>query len=202
MLRYLTELHKTYNLPIIQLVIYIGKHKVNMQNKINFKNHYTQIDYKYELINIKDLNYEDFINSNNSKLVILAILCDFKNNDKKEIVHKIIKRLRLLSDGDRNELNTNIFKLDIFSQLRNLTDIVKEEQKMITDEIRIENLASYSLGMDKGINKRNMEIAKNLLKLNIDMNSIISSTGLTMQDIKNLKNELMKNIQASKQILI
>jgi hypothetical protein len=47
-----------------------------------------------------------------------------------------------------------------------------------------------------------MEIAKNLLKLNIDMNSIISSTGLTMQDIKNLKNELMKNIQASKQILI
>ena len=193
-----------------------NKYNVSLKDAISgLEGAFTKLFLNFEIKSASEpLNYEDFINSNNSKLVILAILCDFKNNDKKEIVHKIIKRLRLLSDGDKNELNTNIFKLDIFSQLRNLTDIVKEEQKMITDEIRIENLASYSLGMDKGISqgihqgisqgidKRNMEIAKNLLKLNIDMNSIISSTGLTMQDIKNLKNELMKNIQASKQILI
>ncbi len=42
-------------------------------------------------------------------------------------------------------------------------------------------------GMEKGINQRNIEIAKKLLSQNIAIETIILSTGLSMQDIKELK---------------
>jgi len=86
MLRYLTELHKMHNLPIIQLVIYLGKGKMNMQNSINLSCYNTKIDYQYKLVNIADLDCENFINSDKSELVLIGILCDFKNRDKRQVI--------------------------------------------------------------------------------------------------------------------
>ena len=42
-------------------------------------------------------------------------------------------------------------------------------------------------GIETGIEKRNIEIAKNLLKENIDINTIIKVTGLTKEEIENIE---------------
>ena len=42
-------------------------------------------------------------------------------------------------------------------------------------------------GIEEGIEKRNVEIAKNLLKNNVSVDIISSSTGLTKEEIANLK---------------
>ena len=42
-------------------------------------------------------------------------------------------------------------------------------------------------GIEHGINKRNIEIAKNLLKINLKIEDISKTTGLSIDEIKNLK---------------
>ena len=89
MLRYLIELHKLHNLPIIQLVLYFGKNKLNMQDNIKFEIYDTKIVYQYKLIDINELDYKDFINSDNPNLVLLSILCNLENKNKREVIKKI-----------------------------------------------------------------------------------------------------------------
>jgi predicted transposase/invertase (TIGR01784 family) len=205
MLRYLTELYKKYELPIIQLVIYLGKEKMVMEDNIKFEIKDTKIDYKYKLVNIKEINCERLINSNNSNLVVLGILCDFKNKDVKDVIRKILKKLEELCKNDNNELNNKIFKLEVFSKLRNLTEIVKKEEEMLEDTIKMQDLPSYAFGLDrgleegreegiqigqkKGIEKEKLEIAKNLILAKIELNIIKKTTGLSLREIKNIKVE-------------
>ena len=42
-------------------------------------------------------------------------------------------------------------------------------------------------GIEQGINKRNIEIAKNMLKQNLSIDMISSITGLSIEEINNLK---------------
>ena len=49
---------------------------------------------------------------------------------------------------------------------------------------------SYDTGKKEGFKTRSIEIAKNLLNLNIDISTIMKSTGLSKQEIKNLSKSI------------
>jgi predicted transposase/invertase (TIGR01784 family) len=189
MLRYVTELYKIHKLPIIQLVIYLGKNKMNMKNTIKFNTKYTKIDYEYKLVNISELSCDKFIKSNNADLIVLSILCDFKNKDKHLMIREIYQRLEKICKNDTNEFKNKLYKLEIFSKLRDLEDILKEEETMLTDVIDMRDLPSYSFGLDRGIEqgkkKEKIEIAKNLLDI-LDIGIIALKTGLTEKEIEKL----------------
>jgi predicted transposase/invertase (TIGR01784 family) len=197
MLRYLTELHKRYKLPVIQFVVYVGRNKMNMKSKIEFENYQTKIDYQYKIINTSELDCSEFLNSDSDDLVALAILCDFKDRDKREVVHKITQRLEELSSGDYKRFRDKFLKLEVFSNLRDLTDIVKEEEKMITDKIKVENLPSYQIGQEvgvnQGINQEKLHIAKNLILKRLDVDFIVDTTGLSIDKVKELKESMSKD---------
>ena len=198
MLRYLTELYKKYKLPIIQLVIYIGKEKIAMEDNIKFEIKETKIEYKYKLIDIKEINCESLIDSNNSNLVILGILCDFKNKNKNEVVRKILKKIKKLCKNDNNELNNKILKLEVFSRLRNLTEIVKKEEEMLEDTIKMQDLPSYAFGLNRGLEEGReegredgiLQVARNLILANIGQEIIEKTTGLSIEEIKKYKKEI------------
>ena len=63
-------------------------------------------------------------------------------------------------------------------------------EKYILDQKAIED-AGYDkgmrIGLERGRKERNIEIAKNLLKLNIPTEQIQEATGLTEEEIKKLK---------------
>ena len=56
-------------------------------------------------------------------------------------------------------------------------------QNNMIDEAREKGIET---GKKIGIDKRNLEIAKNLLKENIDINTISKCTGLSLEEIQNL----------------
>ena len=177
MLRYLTELHKKYKLPIIQLVIYLGKDKLAMKDKIQFQSHKTKIDYKYQLVDISTLKCENFINSKDVGLITLAILCDFQNHTKYEVVRKIRERLETICGRDYNELRNQFYRVEILSNLRDdMLDVVKKEEEMLADKIRVENLPSYHIGMERGIERG--IIQERQLNLKIRKNELIEGIWL------------------------
>ena len=48
--------------------------------------------------------------------------------------------------------------------------------------------SAYSEGVDVGEKNKQLEIAKNLLALNIDKNTIINATGLTLNELEEISN--------------
>ncbi|MFW5990307.1 MAG: Rpn family recombination-promoting nuclease/putative transposase [Campylobacterales bacterium] len=132
MLRYITEIHKLYSLPVVQLVLYIGKSKLNMKNGININIQDTNIDYRYKIVDIKTLDCDRFLNSNESDMVILALLCDIESKDKNKLVKTILERLYAINSCDINSYKNSVLKLEVLSELRKLQDVVKEEEiKMV-----------------------------------------------------------------------
>ena len=55
------------------------------------------------------------------------------------------------------------------------------------NEIEAAKEEGKSLGIEEGIQSRNIQIAKNLLKENIDIQIISKTTDLTIKDIKELQ---------------
>ena len=98
-------------------------------------------------------------------------------------------------------MNNKILKLEVFSRLRNLTEIVKKEEEMLEDTIKMQDLPSYAFGLDRGLEEgreegiqigvenRNIEIAKNLLSLNLEIERIMQATGLTREEIERLMSD-------------
>ncbi len=194
MLRYLTELHKKYKLPVIQFVLYVGREKLRMKNKIEFENHQTKINYEYKIVDTSKLDCEYFLNSNSEDLVVLAVLCDFKDKDKREVIHKITKKLEELCNGDYKRFRDQFLKVEVLSNLRNLTDIVKEEEMMITDKIRVENLPSYQIGLSQGIydgiSQEKIAIAKNLILKGLDIQFVRDITNLSIDEVIKIKKSM------------
>ena len=70
---------------------------------------------------------------------------------------------------------------------RLLWDGVKELEKAREYDMRIAKEKAKKEGFEQGINSNKIEIAKNLLKNNIDIEIISTSTGLSKDEIINLK---------------
>ena len=114
MLRYFNHLYDIFRLEIKQYVFYIGKNKLRMQNRLELPN----ISYAYELIDFRSLNFKDFLYSDEVGEIIFAILCNFSDNEAREVVKKILKRLRKFVN-EETILLKYIKQLEIISLLRN-----------------------------------------------------------------------------------
>ena len=88
MLRYCTDIALEWpGFEIEQYLIYIGKDNLTMPDGIINK----RLDYHYHLIDMHRIDCEHFLQPGNPNALILAILCDFKGRDEKEIIHFIIQ---------------------------------------------------------------------------------------------------------------
>jgi len=93
--RYLSDILFVHESQAIkQYLLYIGKAKCNMKNVIKIKN----LDYRYAIIDIKDIPCESFLSSDNSSALVLAMLCDFEGKEKQMVVNTILRRLKELND--------------------------------------------------------------------------------------------------------
>ncbi len=94
--------------------------------------------------------------------MVLSILCDFKEKNKQMV--------------------------EILSTNRNLEKNVRKGEEMLT--VDIEKMPSFNIGFDRGIQKgiENgvKKVALGMLKLNLDMEIIQKSTGLSLEEIESL----------------
>lgn len=147
MLRYYLDIKAIdTNLPISQYLIYIGKSTLRMDNFICTD----RLTYEFELINMKEIDCEKFIEMDTPDSLVLAILCDFKNSNEQDMVNYIIQRLKMKTGENESEFRKYMLMLEELSQNRNLLDLIKKGEEMLT-QINYEKLPSYYLGLEKGI---------------------------------------------------
>ncbi len=77
-------LHLQYNLEVISIVIYIGEKKMSMKDSVRFNKNF----YRYRLIDIRDIDPGLFLQSDNPREIIFALLAGRKEEDRKLIIKK------------------------------------------------------------------------------------------------------------------
>jgi len=193
MLRYYTEIKQLHkNLPVYQYVIYIGKRKLSMKNSLKSDN----INYSYNLLDLATIDCEKFIEMDTPDALVLAILCDFKGKNEKDVIKYIITRIRELTKDDEYKLSQYMLALETLSENRNLQDKIKEVEAMIR-EVKLENLPSFQLvaerGVQKGLEQGKKVIVLNALKKGLDENLIQEISGFDLETIHQLKKSLNEN---------
>ena len=112
-----------------------------------------------------------------------------KNEDLNRWI-KFIKEPEVVEMGDNKEIKKAKEVLEEISKDKRERYLAELREKYILDQKAIED-AGYDKGlkdgMSQGRKERNIEIAKNLLKLNMSIEQIKKVTGLTEEEIKKLK---------------
>ena len=188
MLRYYSDILFLYEkYKVSQYLVYIGKVKCNMKSTIKRD----KIAYSYDIIKMDEIDCEELIQSNDSSAIALSILCDFKGQDKQSVVNRILLKLRELNDDNTFEKYLEIVTL--YSTNRCLEENVKKGVEMLT--VDIEKTPFYKIGVEKGreeekekgIEKGVLLVAKQMLKMKMDIDTIAKVTNLSKEKLYEIK---------------
>jgi predicted transposase/invertase (TIGR01784 family) len=144
MLRYFTDIKFKYSYPIKQFVIYLGNGI--LPNGLKEEN----IDFRYNVIDMKKIDCEIFLNDDIPESLILSILCDFQDKKPNDVISTIIKKLLKITKT-KEKFDNYILMLEELSSLRNLKEQVKEYEMILTSKVKWEDLPSYEIGFEKGL---------------------------------------------------
>ena len=92
-----------------------------------------------------------------------------------EEVYRKLDELSLLYDKEERDKKTKELELEYMKEKRISLGLSQGISQWI------------SQGIEEGISSRNIEIAQNMIKKNIDMKTISEVTGLSIEKIKKLK---------------
>ena len=106
-----------------------------------------KLRYSYNVLDMRRLDSEDFLRSENPDALVLAILCNMGERDPDAVVTYIVKELRRLHGSKIDSFNDSLLKLETLARNRNLQNLVKEKSEMI---VNIEELATYQAGVERG----------------------------------------------------
>lgn len=148
MLDYCALLLQKYDLPIEQYVLFLGRGKATMPSKIKYKN----LQFHYNIIDIQQIDYHTFIDSDVPEEILLAILGDFKNEDTETVVKEIVAKLEKTVDLSL-ESEKLFQQLLILGRLRNLQEKIQEIMNSISKYIDIKEDFLYKRGELEGEEK-------------------------------------------------
>lgn len=177
MLEYLALLHKKTEKPVLQFVLYLGEGQAKMNREIVFG----RLDYSFEVINIQDFRYEDFINSTSSEEVILSLLANSDDISEDELLDLIIHRLVQLNG---NSLATKKFinQLIMLSRLRNLQyQTIKKVRDMNATIFDVNTDILFIEGKEQGL-EQGLEQGKEKGELR---KSIVGIQNMTVKEVEN-----------------
>lgn len=186
MLRYLTDIQLAHpNDRIHQCLVYIGAERLTIPCGLDSP----QLQYRYEMIDMRDIDYRTLYDSQGPDAIVLAILSDFGGEDAQEIVVRLLNKLRLLMGHDEGRLREYLQMLEVLADNRDLGINIQEAYDML--QIDIERLPSYQKGMEKGMEKgehlKALAIARELLSLNFSVEQVAMVTKLSPIEIAKLE---------------
>jgi hypothetical protein len=135
---------------VIQAVLYLGKDENKMSDNLLIESNHTKLNYKYELINLKELSSEAFLQSDVPELVILAVLT--KHEPEEDLVHSVIEKLKSLSKD--NIFEEHLSMVDVLITLRPTLEVsYLEELNKMGLEIDLKKTVGYRFGEKDGLQK-------------------------------------------------
>ena len=117
---------------------------------------------------------EEEIKKNQYMIMLDLDKKELKNMPKDKIVDKYITNVTIVNDNPE------------FQKYMSEEEDKKKIQNSLLFEARENGIND---GISKGENKKSIEIAKNLLSMNMSLEDISKATGLTVEEINKLKNE-------------
>ena len=125
---------------------------------------------------------EEEIKKNQYMIMLDLDKKELKNMPKDKIVDKYIANVTIVNDDPE------------FQKYMSEEEDKKKIQNSLLSEAKEEGISQgYTSGINDGIskgeNKKSIEIAKNLLSMNMSLEDISKATGLTVEEINKLKNE-------------
>ena len=130
------------------------------QNQLNLSG----LDLRFEVIVLKQIPKEQFLHSEIPEEVVLAILCDFGNDQPENVVRLILQQLhRILRKSNRIKKFQK--QLLILSRLRKMELIVKNQVEAMTIHYDIETDGLFLQGIEKGIELEKQEFIHKLWNL-------------------------------------
>lgn len=127
---YSALVYNQYEILPRQVLLYVGDRPLDMKNKVG--------SYCYELLDIRDINCSELLQSDKPEDIVLAILCKSDNMDV--TISKILEKLSKLPLRAREDY---ILKLLYLSDLRKLYNKVTQEVKKMPITFDIEESDLY-----------------------------------------------------------
>lgn len=199
MLRYLTDIMLEHpKLEVRQYLVYIGKKPLRMADGLDLPH----LAYRYEVIDMHRIDCQSLLQQDSPDAWVLAVLCDFKNCESREVVHTILAKLMVRLHDQSPQLREYVSMLEILASNRDLNVNITEEFDMLS--IDFEKLPTYRMGVKKGIeqgieqgkeqgkeqgaHEKAIVIAKKLLSRHMEAASIAAITGLPIEEVTQLQN--------------
>ena len=91
---------------------------------------------------------------------------------------------------ENQKLKEVVEKKDNFEKEDNLVREIIEAQDKWELDYRVGVSCAKKEGLAEGISKGHFDVAKNLLKMNMDIETISKATGLTKDELEKLKKEI------------
>ncbi len=173
--------------------------------------------YKNKLKKVYQINLNNYDITHDNRFIVVNRLIDIKTHKEYHPILEIIDvNLAKLQKEDYNKLKKNEIEYLLYllvcndeEELRkiyngdDLMEKMIDEAKILTDNFdlllyydreKLKKQEAYELGEEAGkeigIARRNKEVALNMLRENIDTDIISKVTGLSIEDINELKKEL------------
>lgn len=184
--------YQKYKIPLRQIVVFLGNETPKMlrQNILEIKG----LRLEFEVIHLREIPKETFLNSDVPEEVVLAILCDFGTDRPEQVIRMILNNLTKIM-GRTPRLQRYQRQLHVLSRLRKLHPIsLKEIQAMPihydieTDELY---LAGLEKGMEKGMELNQHETVVRLIKAGkFTDEEIAEFTGITVEYVQQVRMEM------------
>ena len=164
MLEYYALLLRQYRIPVRQVVLQIGRPVSTRTAQLT-----TEIlRFRYRLLNLRDVDYDVFLSSQQPEEIILAVLANFRGTEPRKVLTWLLEKLKVSVGPQSHRFEKFANQLLVLAKLRNLeTETFNILETMpISLGINIEDMYSFKRGEKKGKQEVKKEIVLNLHQLN------------------------------------
>ena len=130
----------------IQYVFYIGNEPLTMKDSISTET----ITYRYNLIDMRDVDCDTFLHSDKPEEVIISILCNYQKKGVKIFIREILQRIKELVPEETLR-GKYIRQVEVLSQLRDLQGEVCKEAEDMALVYDLERDVRFRQGREQGL---------------------------------------------------
>lgn len=195
MYHYYSRIFDKYDREIEAVAVYTYKSDRYKYNEYRRELETTSLVYKYKIYDIAIQNLKELEKSTNPFSFAIQTLIkafNYYESDQKNFNFKLeLTKLLLESGFTKDEINNLFTFINYIFEIKDKYlryEFYEEAKAMALKERDLENLTDYEMVIvEKTEEKRNKEIAVNMLKKNLDILTISEVTGLSPEYIEKLK---------------
>jgi len=152
----------------------------------------TILQFNYLSLHVRKQNWHQFIKQENPVSAALLSKMDYNKKERIQVKLEFFKILaRLKFDMQKEKLLVGFFESYLKLNEEEEATFMKEARKLDNAEEVLEITVSYEeKGREKGLEEGKKQVALELLRKGLDRELIIETTGLSMEEIKDLEKQL------------